>query len=58
MEIKECFCEKFGATLRACIDCGTIVYGGPTRCVRCAEQSTLNMFQKIIWKLLGIWYKK
>lgn len=30
------FAPPFG-TIRACIDCGCLVAGGPTRCVRCAE---------------------
>lgn len=30
---QECF--AYGCTIRACIDCGTPVYGGPTRCSYC-----------------------
>jgi hypothetical protein len=44
-------------TVRTCIDCGCLVSGGPTRCVRCAEQCELNWFQRTLWKLLGIWHR-
>jgi hypothetical protein len=27
-------------TVRTCIDCGCLVGGGPTRCVRCAREAT------------------
>jgi hypothetical protein len=32
------FAPPFG-TIRVCIDCGCLVAGGPTRCVRCAKES-------------------
>ena len=38
------FMEPFG-TVRACIDCGVLVSGGPTRCVRCAEIAAMQRQQ-------------
>ena len=32
------FIADIGATVRDCLDCGCLVAGGPTRCVRCAEE--------------------
>lgn len=38
----DAFWTPFG-TVRACIDCGAIVAGGPTRCGRCAKEATPAM---------------
>ena len=35
----EGFVKELKCTVRACIDCGVLVAGGPTRCPRCAEAS-------------------
>lgn len=39
----EGFISELKSTVRACIDCGALVAGGPTRCMRCAiEGAPLN----------------
>lgn len=55
-DLPEGFIKELGCTVRACIDCGCLVSGGPTRCTRCAEQSKLNWFQKVLYNIIGIWY--
>jgi hypothetical protein len=32
------FVRELGATVRECIDCGALIAGGPTRCIRCAKE--------------------
>jgi hypothetical protein len=34
----EGFIPELKATVRECIDCGALIAGGPTRCVRCAKE--------------------
>jgi len=34
----EGFLPQIGATVRECIDCGCLVPGGPTRCIRCVKE--------------------
>ena len=38
MDVKSGFLPEIG-TIRACIDCGVLVSGGPTRCVICADKA-------------------
>lgn len=33
----EGYCPHLGATVRTCLDCGCVVTGGTTRCVRCVS---------------------
>ena len=32
------FVHELRATVRECIDCGALIAGGPTRCIRCAKE--------------------
>ena len=32
------FLAETGATVCDCLDCGCLVVGGPTRCIRCAKE--------------------
>ena len=34
----EGFIPELKATVRECVDCGALIAGGPTRCVRCAKE--------------------
>ena len=36
-EISEAFIPGIG-TVRACINCGVLIAGGPTRCMRCVDE--------------------
>ena len=36
LDVATGFWEPFG-TVRECINCGCLVAGGPTRCIRCAK---------------------
>jgi len=38
----EGFVKELGCTVRACLDCGALVAGGPTRCGRCAKDANVN----------------
>ena len=38
MEVGEAYIEGLG-TVRACLDCGCLVLGGPTRCAACADKA-------------------
>lgn len=37
--IIDTFSPELGCTVRDCIDCGCLVPGGPSRCVRCANET-------------------
>ena len=40
-EIRETFIQGIG-TVRACVDCGCLISGGPTRCVCCVDRQYPN----------------
>lgn len=48
----EGFIPELGATVRECIDCGCLVAGGPTRCVRCAKEGALQ--HRVHWTRASI----
>lgn len=39
------FIPKLG-TVRSCLDCGTLVIGGPTRCVWCAGRIEAPLYRE------------
>ncbi len=41
------FARPFG-TIRVCIECGCLVAGGPTRCVRCAESNSKTSLRETL----------
>lgn len=45
IQVYEKFEKSMGGTVRACIDCGTLVFGGPTRCAICANK-TIEKLEK------------
>ena len=48
----EGFIPELRATVRECIDCGCLVAGGPTRCVRCAKEGApSNGWRVSGWRL-------
>ena len=46
------FAPPFG-TVRACVDCGCLVAGGPTRCGRCAPEPAAQRVSPEDWQRLG-----
>ena len=50
----EGFVKELGCTVRACIDCGCLVAGGPTRCMRCVREIERDAWPwyKRVWRLL------
>lgn len=53
----EGFVPELGVTVRECLGCGCLVPGGPTRCKRCAAQSTGShwsaAFDDRQWRLIA-----
>lgn len=50
----EGYVSDLGCTVRACLDCGVLVAGGPTRCIPCAEWSMVkdkSWFRRLLFKL-------
>lgn len=49
-------------TIRICIDCGILVAGGPTRCVRCAKEGAPCEAHKLMLQIgpfrFGLSYRK
>ena len=53
--LPEGFVPELGCTVRTCLGCGSLVSGGPTRCVWCAELSGRSRFKrKLIKWLIGL----
>lgn len=52
--MNETYIEDLG-TVRECLECGNLVVGGPTRCVRCANEVTVTGWRRWVVGLLGIW---
>lgn len=51
---KEAYIEGFG-TVRECRDCGVLVAGGPTRCIRCANECDISGLRRwIVTKVLRV----
>lgn len=50
------FSNDLGGTVRECLDCGCLVFGGPTRCTRCARIAgrRIRSWQQAVWLL--VWH--
>ena len=49
------FVEELGCTVRSCIDCGALVGGGPTRCIRCVREleRSNSFWLRLRWLVFG-----
>ena len=51
-------------TVRNCLDCGCLIAGGPTRCVRCAKEGRPRerrghlFVSRLRWSFLGHWWRR
>ena len=55
--IREAFIPGL-ATVRACIDCGVLISGGPTRCIPCAFESDPSHWARIKYRIKWLFGRK